>query len=538
MRKADCVALASAALLHAASADFAEGDIYDDADYVAEVAAVASWNADRKAAHQGMTALIYTLIGLAMICVVAVVSSWQAWLVGGMKVFCDGPLANNPVGQFWAKFFCSPARRYCWWLAVFLALIETISWFGGIGGWVVIGSFLVFHAGVIFVVYVFCVLKKGGGSKVAPAPGEEEALDEKAAEPASAVERPEWTHFPQLVGKTQKKIILFNFMGIVVFTAVAMIAGLAWVPIQYQIWDRRNGQAIEEYMPSVTGKTIAMMYAHDGLGRTLEFNLYAKMLTNWCGEHYTRELTAAEKETKINEDFIEAYKIDMSQYEPEDYSEYDSVNGWFVRNLAPGARPIADADNDDVCVSPADARLMVFPNAETDHDIWVKGEHFTLLKLLNDRQDLADLFEGGAMLVVRLAPQDYHRFHAPVAGTLKSFEPVETKQYLSVNADSGTAANYAFYNERKLAVIDSPEFGDVAFIAIGATCVGSVLFTKEEGDGFAKGEELGFMQFGGSTVILLFKAGAIDIDNDLVYRSGQVVESYIQMGESLGVASA
>jgi len=108
---------------------------------------------------------------------------------------------------------------------------------------------------------------------------------------------------------------------------------------------------------------------------------------------------------------------------------------------------------------------------------------------------------------------------------------------LSVNADAAQSGNSVYYNSRKVSFIeDNPHFGRVAYVAIGATCVGSVVMSVNANDNVAKGDEFGKMQFGGSTVVLLFGKGKIKLDPDLLFNSRRGLETYIEMGMRIGVA--
>lgn len=84
-------------------------------------------------------------------------------------------------------------------------------------------------------------------------------------------------------------------------------------------------------------------------------------------------------------------------------------------------------------------------------------------------------------------------------------------------------------------LIDTP-VGDVLMVVIGAAAVGSIRFSQHEGDTLAKGQELGHFAYGGSTVVTLFKAGAVRFDEDLRARSLQGVETLVKTGSSLGRA--
>ena len=98
--------------------------------------------------------------------------------------------------------------------------------------------------------------------------------------------------------------------------------------------------------------------------------------------------------------------------------------------------------------------------------MWIKGENFTLLSLLKN-DVLAHHYEGGSMVIARLAPQDYHRFHSPVCGTLGQFVDI-TGAYYTVNP---IAVNHPIdiftTNRRVYSCIHSAEFGMVCYIAVG-----------------------------------------------------------------------
>lgn len=72
-------------------------------------------------------------------------------------------------------------------------------------------------------------------------------------------------------------------------------------------------------------------------------------------------------------------------------------------------------------------------------------------------------------------------------------------------------------------------------MAIGATCVGSVVMTKEVGDHVERGDEISYFEFGGSTVVLTFPKDAITIDEDLITWTNEAVEALIQVGSQIAV---
>ena len=230
--------------------------------------------------------------------------------------------------------------------------------------------------------------------------------------------------------------------------------------------------------------------------------------------------------------FISKYDIDVDEFAKSPF-DYKTFNEFFHRALKPAARPIAAGD--DVAVFPADGRHLAFPDVEAATGFYVKGTKFSLGELLGD-QALAAKFAGGAMLISRLCPVDYHRFHFPVAGVpdestlikgfLYSVSPVALKRRLS----------YLLENKRVVTRVESPDFGTVAMIEVGATNVGSIQQSFVPGRPVAKGDEKGLFAFGGSCVITLFARGRIRFDADIVAQSEQQMETYARMGDRLGVA--
>ena len=101
------------------------------------------------------------------------------------------------------------------------------------------------------------------------------------------------------------------------------------------------------------------------------------------------------------------------------------------------------------------------------------------------------------------------------------------------------------YNQRTVMLFDSPLLGRYAYVAIGALCVGSVVVeapsaaapgTNPVGGVYARGERLGYFQFGGSTVALVFQPGKIRLHDAIIYSSLSQVETLLHVNTRIGVA--
>ena len=226
--------------------------------------------------------------------------------------------------------------------------------------------------------------------------------------------------------------------------------------------------------------------------------------------------------------FIQDYGMNVDDFldSPESYEHF---NAFFYRKLKKSARPIADCD----VVFPADGRHLGFENAEQINGAFIKGQQWNLRELIND-DALYQQFKGGSLVLSRLCPVDYHRFHFPCAGTpgetrlingpLFSVSPIALRQRL----------NYMWENKRTCTVLETADMGKVLILEIGATCVGSILQTYTAGQAVEKGDEKGYFAFGGSSTITIFEPGKVKLDADLLEHSANCQELYALMGDSIG----
>ena len=174
--------------------------------------------------------------------------------------------------------------------------------------------------------------------------------------------------------------------------------------------------------------------------------------------------------------------IARPNYKMEDYfagpSGWLTFNQFFAREVRPGRRPIAEPYDDKVIVAPADAVYMGQWPIDENSTITAKGLEWRIDELLGD-SSLSDAFKGGTYTHSFLYIDDYHRYHVPVAGTIREVRNISGKVYMDVSRnakgelDVVDGDTYQFSQERGLIVIDSPEVGLVAVLPIGMSYVSS-----------------------------------------------------------------
>jgi phosphatidylserine decarboxylase len=230
--------------------------------------------------------------------------------------------------------------------------------------------------------------------------------------------------------------------------------------------------------------------------------------------------------TKKIEPFVEEFDIDMSTAQKQ---EFNSFNDFFTRELKINARPVDT--NSSVTVSPADGKILAYADI-SNSDFIIKGYRFDIFSFLNDAA-LARKYLDGTLVVIRLAPFDYHRFHFPISGIVSPITRIDG-DYYSVNPLALRKMTEIFcLNKREFTIITNPAFGDVIMAEVGATMVGSIVQTYTGNDA-KKGEEKGYFKFGGSTVVLLFEKNKIRIDEDLLINTQKGYETVIKEGERIG----
>ncbi|XP_007043036.2 PREDICTED: phosphatidylserine decarboxylase proenzyme 2 [Theobroma cacao] len=301
------------------------------------------------------------------------------------------------------------------------------------------------------------------------------------------------------------------------------------------VFDRKTKRLVEELIDAKIVLSMRAIYQSKiGLGL---MDKGAKEILQSISERQGRQMNSVESAKDILK-FVEFFKdqINMAEVKyPLDH--FKTFNEFFVRELKPGARPIASLEHDDVAVCAADSRLMAFKSVQDSLRLWIKGRKFSIQGLLG-KETCSSAFIDGTLVIFRLAPQDYHRFHFPVSGTVEQFVNIPGSLY-TVNpiAVNSKYCNVFTENKRVVSIISTAEFGKVAFVAIGATMVGSITFVKKEGDVVKKGDEFGYFSFGGSTVICVFEKDAIKVDDDLLANSGRSLETLVSVGMTLGVST-
>jgi phosphatidylserine decarboxylase len=177
--------------------------------------------------------------------------------------------------------------------------------------------------------------------------------------------------------------------------------------------------------------------------------------------------------------FVDFYHINMEDFDPPNLDAYPTFEDFFIRRHTSGSRPIFEEYEPKSAVVVADSRVVTYETVSETKKLWIKGYDFTITNLVMDSL-LGPQFANGPIASFRLSPQDYHRYHSPVTGTIKHFRSVPGDYYQVDPVALKSHVDILTRNAREYVVIETEEFGLVLFVAIGATDVGSVRYTHLE----------------------------------------------------------
>ncbi len=225
--------------------------------------------------------------------------------------------------------------------------------------------------------------------------------------------------------------------------------------------------------------------------------------------------------------FMKKSGIDLSEYE---MSDYRSFNEFFTRKIKPECRKI-DWEKTHL-IAPCDSKLSVYPISQGSRFV-IKDTEYSMESLLRSRK-LAKHYEGGQLLVFRLAVDDYHRY-CYVDDGLKSKNYRIPGVFHTVNPLANDVYPIYKENTREFSILKSQNFGRILMMEVGALLVGRIVNYHERKE-VKRGEEKGRFEFGGSTVILCLEKNRAVIDEDILLNTSRGIETIVKMGEKIGVS--
>lgn len=283
-----------------------------------------------------------------------------------------------------------------------------------------------------------------------------------------------------------------------------------------RIFDYQQKREIE--VSQYNQRSLSFLY------KTAVGRLFLKGITRpWISKIYGKYNDSKFSRRKISP-FVKKYEIELSDYEKK---EYQSFNDFFTRKILPNKRKFSKKETD--FIAPADSRIMVYPVSE-NLLFPVKNSNYSVASILKD-STLAEKYKGGTCIVFRLCVDDYHRYCFFDSGVLSSTYSIPGRFH------TVSPIVYDFYrvfqeNSRQVSVLETDHFGTVAQVEVGALMVGKIV--NHEIQTFQRGEEKGYFEFGGSTIVLFLEPNQVEIDPCILEYTKQGIEVKVKLGTILG----
>lgn len=235
---------------------------------------------------------------------------------------------------------------------------------------------------------------------------------------------------------------------------------------------------------------------------------------------------------------------------------FQSWNDFFTREIQESARPIVSDGAPDTILNACESAVFRLARNVKAHDkFWLKAQNYSLYDMLNGDECAAEYFAGGTVYQAYLSPYDYHRWRAPISGTIMKTEIIPGTYY-AVLPDEGAADDDPHFEPgspygalvrseawitqsaaRAVVYIqsDNPKIGLVAFIGVGMVEISTCIVSVEVGQRVRQGDGIGMFQFGGSSHVLIFGPDTNITFVEDVERDGVVmVNSHIKVRSLLG----
>ena len=182
---------------------------------------------------------------------------------------------------------------------------------------------------------------------------------------------------------------------------------------------------------------------------------------------------------------------------------------------------------------PSDGKVTAYEIDKVNGFV-IKNSVYSVSSLLRDKK-LAKRYEDGYAVIIRLTPDDYHRYcyaatgvkshDRTIKGVLSTVNPV-VNEYVPVYKE----------NSRNYCLIRTENFGDIIQMEVGALLVGRITNAHPYGRRTVlRGEEKGYFEFGGSTIVLLLEKDKVELCSDLLENTREGFETKLLQGMQIGI---
>lgn len=261
------------------------------------------------------------------------------------------------------------------------------------------------------------------------------------------------------------------------------------------------------------------------LYNTMFGRLILKLIANKTVANMVGKFLNSKGSIIVKNHVIRKKKIDMQKFCDIDY---DSYNKFFTRKYCD--KYLKVNQNKNVFISPCDAKLMVL-KINDHHSFKIKNTDYKLEEIIDD--ECIETYKNGYLLIFRLDVNDYHRYCYIDDGSRSEYHYIDGILH-TVQPIVYDKVKVFHRNAREWCLLKTTNFDDIIEVEVGALLVGKIVNDKDKSS-FKKGEEKGYFEFGGSTILMFVKDLIVDFDQDILKNSASFNETVVKYGERIGV---
>jgi phosphatidylserine decarboxylase len=287
--------------------------------------------------------------------------------------------------------------------------------------------------------------------------------------------------------------------------------------VRNDIYIYNDGQYEKEQIHAE--RWLRLLYENPVGGAPLSLLVKRKIVSRFYGMYCRTNLSAK----KIPR-FIEKYQIDMDGCD----GPYKSFADFFSREKKDVSFPV-DAN---ALGSPCEGLVSAYTGIDPGKLIAAKGSNFSLAELFRDPA-LAQSYAGGTMLRIRLTPSHYHRMHFFDDGVVLSSRKINGDLFSVSPLAVGRIPRLYCRNKRAVIQFKSKNFGDVVFVEVGATFVGSIVHCFNNQDAVKRGDMASYFKPGGSLLLIFFKKDRYNPKESILEQTEKGFETMVKIGEPI-----
>ena len=257
----------------------------------------------------------------------------------------------------------------------------------------------------------------------------------------------------------------------------------------------------------------------NALGRLL-LKVFSSPWVSKCGRFFMNKRISKPYISR----FIRKNNISLENCEKEAFS---SFNDFFTRRQK---EILLASKEESIFLSPCDGKLTAYEISETT-SFTIKKTSYTISELLK-AEALSKEYEGGIALLFRLTPDDYHRYMFMDDGVIEKTKKIKGRLH-TVRPIALKNKKVFSENTREYTVLQTAHFGKMVFMEVGALLIGKISNHKEEGS-YTRGEEKGYFEFGGSTILLLLKKDTLLLHEEIYQNTARYEETIVSIGQEIG----